>query len=84
MVSLSLVFDQVYRSKLYTATIIFGLTFHFLDIIKSIVSVKTQDGKRIDKLDEIVTVYAENQGIQDILLLIAYIFEITLFGYQIS
>lgn len=57
IVSFSFVFDSVYQSSLYILTVAFGLSFHLIDIIKSIVSVKSQDGKRYDKIDDITIIY---------------------------
>lgn len=57
IVSFSFVFASVYQSSLYILTVAFGLSFHLIDIIKSIVSVKSQDGKRYDKIDDITIIY---------------------------
>lgn len=73
MISLSTVFNTVYYSNFYITALTLGFSFHFLDMVKSFVSVKNQDGKRFDKLNDIVLIYIQNQGFQDCLLMIAYL-----------
>lgn len=53
--------------------LVFGFSFHLVDMIISFISVKTQDGKRFDKLNDIIRIYIENQGFTDSLLFIAYL-----------
>ena len=45
---------------------------------------KTQDGKRYEKLDDIMWIYIESQGVQDILLLAAYILEFAFYNTLIT
>ena len=84
VISLSLVFESVYLSNFYIGTIAFGFIFHLIDSFKSVVSVKTQDGKRYEKLDDIMWIYIESQGVQDILLLAAYILEFAFYNTLIT
>lgn len=84
MISLSLVFDSIYKSELYITALVIGFSFHFIDMVKSIISVKTQDGKRYDKLNDIIFIYICNQGIPDCLLISAYLSEILFYGTVVT
>jgi len=73
IVSLSIVFQTVYYHNIYIIALTLGFSFHFLDMVISFISVKNQDGKRFDKLNDIIKIYIENQGFPDCLILIAYL-----------
>ena len=73
IISLSTVFHSVHSSEIYFVALAFGFGFHILDIFKSLVSVKNQDGKRFENLNDIISIYIDNQGLSDCLILIAYL-----------
>ena len=84
IISLSTVFQSVYTSELYFSALLLGFGFHILDIVKSIVSVKNHDGKRFDKLNDIVNIYIKNQGFSDCLILIAYLCEFIFYDHSLT
>jgi hypothetical protein len=84
IISLSKVFQSVYTSQLYFSALLLGFGFHILGIVKSILSVKNHDGKRFDKLNDIVNIYVKNQGFSDCLILIAYLCEFIFYDHSLT
>lgn len=71
--SLSLVFDDVQRSSVFVTALIVGFLFHVAVVLKSALSVRTQDGRTHDKLVDIAGMYLTTQASTDSLILMAFL-----------